>query len=189
MSAALPYPPYLSEQEFLAFEAESSSKHEYLHGVVYDMASGSDRHAVISGNIFALLWQQLRGKRCQAYNSDMLARIQHGDDVRMYYPDVSVYCDRAVSNVRVAENPSVIVEVLSPSTERHDATEKRDVYLRIPSLTSLLLVASERRMVSVWTRTDLGWQREDFTDPSATIPLPSIEAELKLSDVYDRSGI
>lgn len=185
MSAALPVPPYLTENEFLEFEDHSPVKHEFLNGIVYDMAGGTDAHAVIATNVLALLWHQTRGKRCRPYNSDMLARLQHGEDVRMYYPDVAVYCGHTPTGARTLENPTLVVEVLSASTQNYDRTEKRAAYQRIASLQVLLLISSEAPAVTVWRRTAEGWKSEELHDPAAVVDLPALEAQLALAEIYE----
>jgi Uma2 family endonuclease len=85
MSIAQPH-ACLSPEEFLRGEDGAEQKHEYLNGVVYAMAGGTNRHARLGMNIGAALWARLRSKRCQPFNSDTLIRIQQGDDLRFYYP-------------------------------------------------------------------------------------------------------
>jgi Uma2 family endonuclease len=85
MSIAQPH-ACLSPEDFLRGEDGAEQKHEYLNGVVYAMAGGTNRHARLGMNIGAALWARLRSKRCQPFNSDTLIRIQQGDDLRFYYP-------------------------------------------------------------------------------------------------------
>src|SRR3954451_8064900 len=120
MGIAAPRTPLVSAEEYLASGGASESKHEYLNGMVYGMAGATQRHNDIAGNVYAALHTQLRGHPCRPYGSDMLVRVEQGDDLRFYYPDVSIICRPAGPESRVQTEPSVIFEVLSESTARVD---------------------------------------------------------------------
>src|SRR4051794_35912865 len=115
MSIAAPQTPLVSAEEYLASEGASESKHEYLNGMVYAMAGGTQRHSALAVNIVSLIHAQLRGKRCRPYNSDLLVRVRIGDDLRYYYPDATIYCGPVRDDIRVIDDPTVIFEVLSES--------------------------------------------------------------------------
>ena len=108
---AIKNPELLSVEEYLIGEANSPVKHEYLGGVVYVMAGGSNRHNDISGNAFASLFFQLKGKSCRPSNSDTKVRIDNRGVTRFYYPDALVSCDRNDDEDSYQEKPVVIVEV------------------------------------------------------------------------------
>src|ERR1700733_10708468 len=110
MSIAAPRSPLIPPEEYLLGEEAAAQKHEYLNGVVYAMAGGTERHSEISVNILAELHSGLRGKPCRPHNSDMLVRVQSGSDLRFYYPDASIICRPAGPEARVQENPSVVFE-------------------------------------------------------------------------------
>jgi len=189
MSIAAPHSPLVSPEEYLSGEEAGAQKHEYLNGVVYAMAGGTQRHNEIAGNIFATLHSRLRGKPCRTYASDMLVRVQSGDDLRLYYPDVSVICRLAGPEARVQENPSVVFEVFSGSTERTDTGEKRMAYLTIPALESLVLVDSRKREVTVWRRRADGWAAEVITDPAATLAFATADCALTVAEMYEETGL
>jgi Uma2 family endonuclease len=107
--------PYLTPDEYLKLEAESSIKHEYIDGEVFAMAGASDPHVTIALNLASQLLSHLRGRGCRVYISDMKARIESSN--RFYYPDVMVTCDlRDRETPNHKKFPCLIIEVLSPST-------------------------------------------------------------------------
>lgn len=171
----------MSETDYLSGELVSSTKHEYLGGYVYAMARAGNQHNQIAGNTFAAL----HGRRpCRPFNSDTKIRIRLPTHVRYYYPDMSVVCRPNPPSDSFQDDPVVIVEVLSNSTRRLDLGEKRDAYLTIPSLQVYMLVEQESPLAIVYRRTEQGFVQEQYRD-SETIPLPEIEAELPLAEVYD----
>lgn len=184
MSAIAQTELLVSPVEYFATEQASSVKHEYLSGVVYAMAGGTPRHGAIAVNVTIALGLILRGSSCRPYNSDVLVHLKHGTDERFYYPDVSVVCLPIPTGVQAIENPTAIFEVLSPSTERLDRSEKKDAYLRCPSLKAFVLVASERVEVTLYERTENDWQATVYTDQTDVLPLNCLKCELPLSEIY-----
>ena len=180
---------YLTAEDFLRGEDGAEKKHEYLNGVVYAMAGGTNRHARLAGNIFGGLFARLRGKQCQPFNSDTLTRVQRGPDLRFYYPDVSVICEQNALDEHFQDHPVVIFEVLSESTARLDRGEKREAYLTIPSLRVLVLVETDTMAVTLWRRTGESWAQEDATAPEQVLSFPEIECELPLAEIYEGSGL
>lgn len=174
----------VSPVEYLDGEAAAVVKHEFLNGTVYAMAGGSPRHAEIAINILASFKATLRGTPCRPYNSDVLVHLRHGADERFYYPDVSVVCGPKPVGLTI-DAPTVIVEVLSPSTERQDRGEKRDAYLRCESLQYYILVHSERVEVTLHSRAGAEWQITGFDETTDILSLPAIGAELSLADIYE----
>jgi len=189
MSIAAPQSPLILPEEYLVGEEASAQKHEYLNGVVYAMAGGTERHSEISINILAALHGRLRGKPCRPHNSDMLVRVQSGDDLRFYYPDASIICRPAGPEARVQENPSVVFEVLSETTARTDTGEKRMAYLTISTLEALVLVDARKREVTVWRRGADGWAPEAIADPDATLAFASAECALTVAEIYEGTGL
>jgi Uma2 family endonuclease len=176
----------ISVEDYLAGELVSQVKHEYMGGFVYAMAGARNAHNMIAGNVFASLHSRLRGRRCQPFNSDTKVRMRFPTHWRFYYPDVSVICRPNPQDDSFQDDAAVIVEVLSRSTRRIDEGEKKDAYLTIPSLSAYLLVEQERAAVVVHRRTEQGFVREVYEGQGAVIPLPEIEAELPLAEIYDR---
>ena len=176
-------PQLLSVDEYLTLERTSEVKHEFVGGIVYAMAGGSYTHNLIASNFLVALGPRLRGTPCKALNSDTRIRVRSAHHVRFYYPDASVICGS--SGETYQEEPRVLVEVLSPSTRRVDETEKRDAYLTVPGLQAYLLVEQDGPEVVVFRRTEQGFAREVYRGLDAVIPLPAIQAELPLAELYE----
>jgi Uma2 family endonuclease len=108
----------ISVTDYLEGENLASTKHESVDGVVYAMAGATVTHNRIATNATGALYSQLRGQRCQAFNSDMKVRIRQSHSTRFYYPDLSVVCQPNLGDQTFQDNPVVIVEVISESTRR-----------------------------------------------------------------------
>ncbi len=183
MSTASQFQP-ISVLNYLDGERTARQKHEYVNGVVYAMAGGTVQHSRIASNATVSLGSQLRGHKCQVYNSDIKVRVRMSLGTRFYYPDVSVVCEPNADSDSFQDAPIVIVEVVSESTRRTDEYEKREAYLTIPSLCVYVLVEQASASAHVYRRLDSGFDREIYTGPDAIIPLPEIKCELALQDLY-----
>jgi Uma2 family endonuclease len=180
----------LSIADYLAGEEVSDAKHEYLGGTVHAMAGATNRHNIIAGNAFGLLFGQLRGKPCQPFNGDTKVRIEFPDHTRFYYPDAMVVCNPNPATDHFQDQPVVVIEVLSDSTRRADLGEKRDAYLTISSLKVLLLLEPENASVTVHRRrSEGGFAIERHDDLESTISLPEIDASLPLTELYARAEV
>ncbi|MEL6525425.1 MAG: Uma2 family endonuclease [Chloroflexota bacterium] len=187
MSAMPNTPLTMTEAEYLAYEFESDIKHEYMSGEVWAMTGASLRHNTIAVNLLTTLKNTLRGKNCNVYPSDM--RVQVADTKDYMYPDVSVVC----GDVQLAENvfdslinPTVIIEVLSPSTERYDRGKKFQLYRRTPTLNTYLLIAQDSPRVERYTKADdATWTLTDIIGLDAVVALLTLDCELALNDIYD----
>lgn len=178
---------YISPNDYLASELNSTVKHEYLGGVVHAMAGARNIHNQIVGSVFLSLGTQLRGKKCQPYNSDTKTRVRLPGQLRFYYPDVQVVCDHNAPDESFQDRPVVIVEVLSDSTRRVDEGEKLDAYQTIPSLEVYLIVDSACARVVIYRRTATGFVREVRYGLEGSIELDCIGIELPLAEVYERT--
>jgi Uma2 family endonuclease len=183
MSAARPRQP-ISIADYLEGELTSSLKHEFVDGVVYAMAGATANHNSIATNSTGALYSQLRGKRCQVFNSDMKVRVRMSRSTRFYYPDLSVVCQPNAGNETYQDNPVVIVEVISESTRRVDEYEKREAYLSINSLCVYVLLEPNTAAAMVYRRADIGFTQEIYEGHDAIIPLSEIECELRLAEAY-----
>lgn len=174
----------ISVTEYIEGENLSEIRHEYIYGEVYAMAGASDRHNIINGNIFGNLWNHLRNARCQAFSENMKLRA---DEQTFYYPDVMVDCEKVPPSAFYREKPVLLVEVLSPSTERIDRNEKLTVYKTIPTLIEYLIVSQEKMSVEVHRKIENGeWQTEFYDEINDEIRLDSIDFNLSLSEIYRR---
>ena len=175
----------MSAADYLEWEAAAETRHEYIGGMVYDMAGSTLAHTAISTNTAACLGSQLRGKPCRPFSPDLKVRVQYPTHTRFDYPDCSVVCDVRDAACHFVDNPVVIDEELSPSTRRTDESEKRDAYFHIPSLRVDVLLEQERAAAVVWRRGEQGFAREVHEGLEAVIALPEIEACLPLAEAYE----
>ena len=129
----------MSVAEYLAFEAKSKRKHEYMDGEVFAMAGVKRNHSLIGSNATTDLNIQLREKPCEVHGSDIKIRIREGHYV---YPDVSVVCNEINfdANNTTLLNPIVIFEVLSKSTEARDRGDKAEDYFKLESLQNYVMI-------------------------------------------------
>ena len=174
-------------QEYLALERMSETRNEYYNGEIFAMSGASREHNLISVNLLRDLGNQLEDRPCEAYPSDMRVSIEA---TGLYtYPDVSVVCgeprfqDRRVD---ILLNPTVIVEVLSPTTEAYDRGDKFRHYRRIGSLREYVLISQNRMMVERYTRQGNDWVYSDMTDPDQILKLESIGCQIPLNRIYAR---
>ncbi len=183
-----PKPCYSFDAYLTAERAELDIRHEYVAGEVFAMTGATESHNIIVGNINRELGSQLKGRPCRVYANDMRVRIEGADAGK--YPDVVALCGERLfyDNRRdVLLNPSLIVEVLSDSTEAYDRGGKFAIYRRLPSLREYLLVSQHRVQVELFVRqSDDGWLLTEYSDPNATVPLGSIDCALSLVEVYDK---
>lgn len=196
MGYAQKLPYYIQPEDYLLLEEKAEFKHEYLDGVIYGwqgegplgMAGGSVPHSQVILNIALSLKTQLRASECMVLATEV--RLHKADKSAYFYPDVVVTCSAAdhVQKTHIAE-PSVIVEVLSPSTEFFDRHDKFSAYRGIGSLQSYVLVSPERRTVEVFTRASQ-WvaqpnqQIRSLADQEM-VGLETLSLSLLAGDVFD----
>jgi Uma2 family endonuclease len=174
-------------EEFEALENESGERHEFVDGLVYAMAGGTDNHNRISGNIFAHLHARLRGKSCEPFHLDMKLKLELGLSIRGYYPDVMVICNPEDNNRLHRKDPTVVVEVLSESTERVDRHEKLMAYQALPNLQVYVLASQTARALTVHRRGN-NWQPERIAGGDV-LQLDAIGVSLTLDEIYERTGL
>lgn len=175
----------ISVEAYLERELISSTKHEYLGGVVYAIAGGRNAHNLIATNTIGALHARLRGNPCRPFNSDTKIRIRLPTQVRFYYPDASVVCRPNPQTDSFQDDPVVLFEVLSSRTRRIDAGEKRDAYLTIPSLSVYAMVEQDSALVVAFRRTEGHFVREVLEGFDAILHLGEIGIDLPLRDIYE----
>jgi Uma2 family endonuclease len=185
MTAVKRFEP-ISVEDYLAGERIAKRKQEYTGGYIYMMAGGRNVHNRIAVAFVSAMHVRLRGKRCEAYNSNTKVRVRMSTHTRFYYPDGMVVCESNPDNDEFQDRPVVIAEVLSPSTRRIDEGEKRDAYLTIPTLDAYLLIECVCPRVVVHCRTSSGFVPQVFEGLDAAIPLETIGLELPLAELYER---
>lgn len=177
--------PYVTYAEFVAREEKSATKHEWLDGVIYDMAGGTYEHSRLKVAISTALSTHLRGRRCVVLDSDLAVRVLATG--LSTYPDVSIVCgslERDPDNKNAATNPRVLVEVLSDSTEAYDRGENFAHYRRIPTLMEYVLVSQKEPCIEVFRRTNSGEWNVEKALAGQTIELHSIECVLDVNEVF-----
>jgi Uma2 family endonuclease len=186
----LHYPP----EEYLALERAAFERHEWLDGLIYAMAGESPQHSLISANLIGTLNTRLRGKPCAVYSPNMKIYSRVPSDVGLKglfsYPDCSVVCGQPLFHDKhsdVLTNPRVVIEVLSPTTERYDRGKKFFRYQQNSSLTDYVLVAQAYPSIEHYTRqANDSWLYSVTTELTASVALASLECQLPLAEVYDR---
>ena len=175
---------FISPKEYLEGEEVAELRHEYVDGAAYAMSGSSKAHNLIAGNLVALLHGHLRGTPCRVFSSDVKVHSAWDWRERYYYPDVVVGCEVGDVDLYVVEQPRLIVEVLSNSTERNDRADKLQAYRRLPSLEEYVLVAQDTVRVEVYRR-ETGWDLEIYTAADTRFELQSVGLSLTAMDVYE----
>lgn len=171
----------LTEAEYLQGELIATDKHEFVACEAYAMAGASEKHNVISGNFFAELYIQLKGKPCTPFIADMKVSTQ-GD---FYYPDVMVVCDQHENDTDYAKYaPKLIVEVLSKSTRIFDHSIKQAKYLKIPSLEYYILIEQDFCEIQILSRA-AGFIPQYYY-LGDEINFPHLNVSISVTDIYDR---
>jgi len=178
----------MTPEDYLVFERASDEKHEYVDGEIYAMTGGSPEHNAIGAALIGLLFTQLRKRPCNVYTSDQRVKVSAR---QYYYPDVTVVCgtpdfESQRGGVSLT-NPTVIIEVLSPSTEHYDRWTKAAYYAALPSLQDYLFVAQDQMSVELYSRNPEGaWIFKLATEKEMTLQIPSIDCTLTLADIYEK---
>ena len=177
----------LSREEYLALERRGEEKHEYLAGELVAMVGASFRHNLIQTRVLAGLYQQLRGRPCEVTPSDL--RVTVGALGIYTYPDVTVVCGEPQFEDAEQDtllNPTVLIEILSPSTESYDRGKKFQPYRLIPTCREYLLIAQDQSLIEHYLRQPNNrWLLATFEQLGDVIALDSIGCTLALADVYD----
>ena len=178
----------LTAEEYLEFERNSEIKHEFYNGRIYAMAGAKRNHNKIAANLHGLLWQHLKGKKCEFYPSEMRVLVAR---FGLYaYPDVSVVCGKPDFQDAVLDtllNPVLLIEILSDSTESYDRGKKFQHYRRLKAFRSMCLFRrmSSDRKVHPPGRRFLGASLEAVGIESS-IMFESIDCPISLAEVYDK---
>src|SRR5882672_2193370 len=174
-------------EEYFELERTSEERWEYSNGEVFCMSGVSRNHGEIETNLISTLNVQLRQRGCRVYPANIRVKVPVAPPYR--YPDLTALCDdpvfEQIGGVDTLTNPTVIVEVLSPSTEAYDRGDKYTNYKSIPSLREYLLVAQHRPHVTHYVREGTEqWKYEELNELSSELVLPSIDCVFALSEVY-----
>lgn len=179
-------PQRLTYAEYLRIEASTDERHEFFDGVVLAMAGGTMAHAKVKVNLTIAIGTALRGRPCQPYDSDQRIRVPATSLAT--YPDLSVVCGPRVPDVEdrhAATNPTVLFEVLSPSTEAYDRGEKFAQYRRLPTLQQYVLVDAQRVSVEVFSLNDHGrWELTEY-GAGDRVELGAIGVTVSVDELYE----
>jgi Uma2 family endonuclease len=182
--------PRYTFAEYLEIERRSREvKHEYVAGEIFAMAGGTVEHSALATAFAGLLFNHLRGGPCRPHGSDLQISIRTAEVAT--YADVAVICEpveRDPESPSHVTNPRIIVEVLSPTTERYDREQKRLYYQQLSSLGEYVLVCQDRRRVEVWCRASEGWTHSAH-EAGGSVPLRSIDFVLDVDDLYAAAGV
>lgn len=191
MEVKEPAPAYekrkYSIEEYLELEEQSEEKHEYYQGEIFAMSGAKVPHNIITRNLLIGLGIKLNGNRCAPFNSDQ--RIHIPKNSLFTYPDISIICGEPETlnndNWNVL-NPSVIIEVLSPSTKNYDRGEKFRLYRDIQSLKEYILVDSETILVETFRINEREhWELEEYKQSGEMVFLKTIGVSIPLNEIYE----
>lgn len=177
----------MTPEEYLALERVSEKKHEYHDRDVFVLADVNENHILIMGNTSASLHNQLRKRSCYVYMSQMRTKVT---EVNFYtYPDIVVVCGQPQfvdKEFDTLLNPTVLIEVLSASTEKYDRGDKFLQYRKLDSLQEYVLISQDKAHIEHYVRQEAGWILHDVIGLEAQFTLKSIECTLALADVYEK---
>lgn len=176
---------HLTPLEYLAIERAAATKSEFYEGEMFAMAGGTAVHSLVGTNAAVEFSNKLRGKKCVPYNADL--RILVEATGLFTYPDLSVICGplQFAHGDDTVTNPSVLVEVLSPSTEAYDRGQKFLQYRQIPSLREYLLVSQHEPLLELFVRQEGNiWSLREAAGLEAQLEIPSLQITLSLAEIY-----
>ncbi|RBQ12004.1 Uma2 family endonuclease [Pedobacter miscanthi] len=175
-------------EEYLEMEKESTEKHEYYQGEIFAMSGAGFNHNLIFSNVFGVIFNKLKGSKCIPFGNDM--RMNIPENTLFTYPDISIYCNE-IKHLNEDENtilhPTVIIEILSPSTKNYDRGKKFTLYKDIPSLKEYIMIDSEAVLVEAnYINEEKNWTLNQHIEISDTFSLVSMGFDMPLADVYER---
>jgi Uma2 family endonuclease len=178
-------------EEYLELENASEEKHEYYQGEIFDMAGGKQEHNLVSVNVLTALKNKLNGKPCRPNNSE--TRVHIKTNGLFTYPDVSIVCGEPEylnDDEFNLLNPSVIFEVLSPSTKSYDRGDKFKLYRAIPTLREYILIDPDKINVEAYyINGDNEWALRELNEISESLGIQTVGITLPLTDIYEDTKI
>ena len=174
-------------EEYLAYELTSPVRHEYVDGQLFAMAGESKNHNRLASRVCARFVLHLGDGKCEAFIENVKVKVS---PTRYYYPDVVVACSEPEEDedAYIIEEPLLIIEVLSPSTQRNDRVEKMNAYQKLAGLREYVIISQESVRLEVYRHEQAGeaWQCEVFNDTESEVTFQSVGLSLKLADIYRR---
>jgi len=174
-------------EEYAELEKSSEERLEYFDGNVWSMAGASPTHEEIVANTITELKNKLRGKNCRVFGSNLRVKVPIYKPYR--YPDVTALCEQPIYEdfygLEVLVNPRLIVEVLSPSTEAFDESDKFTYYKSIESFTEYLLISQNRPHVALYTKqSETAWLHREYNRLDESVFLSSLDCEILVAEIY-----
>ncbi len=182
-------------EEYLQMEKAATERHEYYkgeifqmqgHGELLAMSGASPRHNIIFSNLFIAIGTRLKGKPCQPFGPDM--RLNIPENTLFTYPDISIYCNEPENIPEDEESfikPTVLIEILSPSTKYYDRGGKFKLYRDIPTLKEYILVDTQVLTVEAFRiNSNNHWELEEYTNIGDILSLPSLSITIPVADIY-----
>jgi Uma2 family endonuclease len=167
-------------------EESNQLRHEYINGVIYAMTGASVAHNLITTELTFVIKNHLRGGPCRAFSETLKLHLKFGADEMFYYPDVMVACDREGWGKDFIHNPILVVEVLSPSTQRIDLQEKALSCRRLASVEEYVVVAQNEPKITVHRRAE-NWVPQSCVGSDSVAEFRSIGLSFPLAEVYERA--
>ena len=175
-------PIFRSVDEFLDWENRQPERYEFVGGVLTMMAGGTENHDLIGSNMIGMLFERLRGSPCRVHGSNLKLRSPAGASM---YPDAFVRCGPGSADRTVIDDPVLVVEVLSPSTQQGDLTRKRWAYQAIDTLQAILFVAGDEARVELATRASGGtWVSRFVVGLETILPIDALDLTLPMPELY-----
>lgn len=174
----------LTPEQYLENDRKSQTRHEFYNGEMFDMSGASRKHNIITLQIASLLLSFLGGKKCRPFSTDL--RLNLNNSGNYAYPDILVVCgDHAFSEEDIAIDATVIIEVLSPTTEAFDRGTKFQYYQNLKSISEYVLVSQDKMLVEVFEKeTDNHWNYIKISEAKEQLSLKSIQFSVQLSEIY-----
>lgn len=177
-------PRLMTEEEYLEFEDKAEMRHEYINGAVYAMSGASLAHNQITFRLATGLSNRLRGGPCEVFLLDLKLKLELASDRIFYYPDVMVACRREEWSKVFIRKPTVVAEVLSPSTQHIDRREKSLNYFRERSIEEYAVLSQEQPRAVIHRRGER-WELETVAGAGATLELRSLGISVPLDEIYE----
>jgi Uma2 family endonuclease len=178
--------PKMTAAEYLDWERDQEERHEYIQGEIVAMSGASFNHNRLQANLIVGIGSFLKGKECNIFGNDL--RIEAKSSEAYWYPDVTIICGEieAVDHqLEIAKNPTVVIEILSPSTQRKDMGKKKFFYMQIPSLKEYIMIDSQSVSVeTIRRRNDGTWENLLTLDMNDTLFINTINFQMPLVDIY-----
>ncbi|HSU15029.1 Uma2 family endonuclease [Longimicrobium sp.] len=179
--------PVYTPDEYLRLERSAGHRSEFVNGRIYAMGGASHAHNLIVFNLAREIGAQLRGRPCEAYVNDMRVKVRQ---TGIYaYPDLVALCEEPRfedGDFDTLLNPTVIIEVLSESTEKYDRGEKFAHYRRLDSLREYILVSQDRQRAEKYVRDGEGWVLTEVSGAEASLTIETLGCTIALAEIYER---